>query len=322
MPENIELSERLFNLTCALMVAANGLSKAEIFATVQGYKETYVPGGDLTAINRMFERDKTLLSSAGILWRSFIPKEAMDDNQEFRYLIANEDFVWPKGLTLTSKQVALLNLAAQVWAKASLSADANRAIHRIRAMGEKADGSSLIGIAPRIRTHEPSFLPLSTAIESCSRVSFDYLKPGERDFSVRNVEPWSLQNIGGQWLLIGFDLDRDQPRNFLLRRIVSEIDIQDVSFDPPGGAEITKTLADLELHKLSQTAKLRTSASSAAWFHFDLAANQTEFEVNFMDLYLFAEELMEFADELEVVEPKQLADLIRTNLQQVSDAHA
>jgi proteasome accessory factor B len=270
----------------------------------------------------MFERDKTLLSSAGILWRSFIPKEAMDDNQEFRYLIANEDFVWPKGLTLTSKQVALLNLAAQVWAKASLSADANRAIHRIRAMGEKADGSSLIGIAPRIRTHEPGFLPLSTAIESCSRVSFDYLKPGERDFSVRNVEPWSLQNIGGQWLLIGFDLDRDQPRNFLLRRIVSEIDIQDVSFDPPGSGEITKTLADLELHKLSQTAKLKTSVASAAWFHFDLAANQTQFEVNFMDLYLFAEELMEFADELEVVEPEQLADLVRANLQRVIDAHA
>ena len=322
MPEKIELSERLFNLTCALMVAANGLSKAEIFATVQGYKETYIPGGDPTAINRMFERDKTLLSSAGILWRSFIPKEAMDDNQEFRYLIANEDFVWPKGLTLTSKQVALLNLAAQVWAKASLSADANRAIHRIRAMGEKADGSSLIGIAPRIRTHEPGFLPLSTAIESCSRVSFDYLKPGERDFSVRNVEPWSLQNIGGQWLLIGFDLDRDQPRNFLLRRIVSEIDIQDVSFDPPGSGEITKTLADLELHKLSQTAKLKTSVASAAWFHFDLAANQTQFEVNFMDLYLFAEELMEFADELEVVEPEQLADLVRANLQRVIDAHA
>lgn len=322
MPEKIDLSERLFNLTCALLVSRNGLSKSEIFATVQGYKETYVPGGDSSAINRMFERDKTLLSRAGILWRSFIPKEAMDDNQEFRYLIANEDFVWPKGLTLSSRQVALLNLAAQVWAKASLSADANRAIHRIRAMGEKADGSSLIGIAPRIRTHEACFLPLSTAIESCSRVSFDYLKPGEKEISVRNIEPWSLQNISGQWLLVGFDLDREQPRNFLLKRIVSEIDIQDVTFDAPESSEVTRTLAELELHKLSQNATLRTSIGSAAWFHFDLAAEQTEFKVNFMDLYLFAEELMEFADELEVVEPKQLSDLIKANLQRVCDAHA
>jgi proteasome accessory factor B len=322
MPEKIDLSERLFNLTCALLVAGNGLSKSEIFATVQGYKETYVPGGDTTAINRMFERDKTLLTRAGILWRSFIPKEAMDDNQEFRYLIANEDFVWPKGLTLTSKQVALLNLAAQVWAKASLSSDANRAIHRIRAMGEKADGASLIGIAPRIRTHEPSFLPLSTAIESCSRVSFDYLKPGEAELSVRNIEPWSLQNIGGQWLLVGFDLDREEPRNFLLKRIVSEVDIQDIDFDAPTKDEVSRTLADLEIHKLSQKAKINVVPASAAWFHFDLAPEQTQFEANFMDLYLFAEELMEFAEEIEIIEPQALADLVRSNLQKVSDAHA
>jgi proteasome accessory factor B len=322
MAEKIDLSERLFNLTCALLVAGNGLSKSEIFATVQGYKEIYVPGGDQTAINRMFERDKTLLTHAGISWRSFIPKEAMEDNQEFRYLIANEDFVWPKGLKLSSKQVALLNLAAQVWAKASLSSDANRAIHRIRAMGEVADGGSLIGIAPRIRTHELSFLPLSTAIESGSRVSFDYQKPGQNDISVRNVEPWSLQNIGGQWLLIGFDLDREEPRNFLLKRIVSEVDIQDVTFDPPAKAEVAKALQELETHKQSQSAKLKVSATSAAWFHFDLAASQEVFELNFMDLHLFAEELMEFADDIEVIEPRQLADLIQANLQRVSDDHA
>ena len=322
MSERIDLSERLFNLTCALLVSNNGLSKTEIFSTVQGYKELYVPGADPTAINRMFERDKQLLSSTGILWRSFIPKEAMDDNQEFRYLIANEDFVWPKGQLLTSKQVALLNLAAQVWAKASLSADANRAIHRIRAMGESPDSSSLIGIAPRIRTHEPSFLPLSTAIESSSRVSFDYLKPGESNFTVRNIEPWSLQNIHGQWLLVGFDLDREQPRNFLLKRIVSEVDIQDVSFEAPSNGEVVEAMKELDLHRQSQVAKLRVKPGSAAWFHFDLETGQTEIETSFMDLHLFAEELMEYADEIEILAPPSLASLVRENLQRVCDAHA
>jgi predicted DNA-binding transcriptional regulator YafY len=41
-----------------------------------------------------------------------------------------------------------------------------------------------------------------------------------------------------------------------------------------------------------------------------------------MDLHLFAEELMEFADEIEILSPQDLADLVRKNLQQVSDAHA
>jgi proteasome accessory factor B len=322
MPERIDLSERLFNLTCALLVARNGLSKAEIFATVQGYKETYDPAGGNSAINRMFERDKVQLTEAGVAWRSFIPKEAMDDNQEFRYLIANEDFVWPKGVSLSAKQVALLNLAAQVWAKASLSADANRALHRIRAMGETADSSSLIGIAPRIRTHDPAFLPLSTAIETNSRVSFDYLKPGEAEPTVRNLEPWSLQSIAGQWMLIAFDLDRDQPRNFLLRRIVSDVDIQDVSFDPPTNAEVALALEALQEHKASQQARIRVKPNSAAWFHFDLGSEQFEFETNYYDLALFAEELMEFVDEVEVLHPPELAAMVRANLLKVSIAHA
>jgi proteasome accessory factor B len=322
MPERIDLSERLFNLTCALLVAGNGLSKSEIFATVQGYKETYDPSGDNSALSRMFERDKVQLTEAGVAWRSFIPKEAMDDNQEFRYLIANEDFVWPKDVSLSSKQVALLNLAAQVWAKASLSADANRAIHRIRAMGESADSNSLIGIAPRIRTHDPAFLPLSTAIESRSRVSFDYLKPGDEEPTVRNLEPWSLQNIAGQWMLIAFDLDRDEPRNFLLRRIVSDVDIQDVSFDAPQNGEVLQALSDLEKHTASQKARIRVKPFSAAWFRFDLAAEQAEFETSFMDLSLFAEELMEYVDEIEILSPPELAAAVRANLLEVSKAHA
>jgi len=322
MPERIDLSERLFNLTCALLVANNGLSKAEIFATVQGYKETYVPGSDNSSLNRMFERDKVLLTEAGVAWRSFIPKEAMEDNQEFRYLIANEDFVWPKGVTLSSKQVALLNLAGQVWAKASLSADANRALHRIRAIGERADSGALIGIAPRIRTHDPAFLPLSTAIETSSRVSLDYQKPGESAPTVRNLEPWSLQSIAGQWMLIAFDLDRKEPRNFLLRRIVSEIDIQDISFEPPQFSEIQLALEELQKHKSSQVAKIRVKPNSAASFHFDLAAESSEFETSFMDLSLFAEELMEFVDEIEILHPPELLELIRANLTRVKNDHA
>lgn len=322
MPERIDLSERLFNLTCALLVAGNGLSKAEIFATVQGYKESYEPTGENSALNRMFERDKVQLTEAGVAWRSFIPKEAMEDNQEFRYLIANEDFVWPKGVALSSKQVALLNLAAQVWAKASLSSDANRAIHRIRAMGESADSSSLIGIAPRIRTHDPAFLPLSTAIESNSRVSFDYQKPGDDSPEVRNLEPWSLQNIAGQWMLIAFDLDRDEPRNFLLRRIVSDVDIQDVTFEPAQNGEVATALAELEKHTATQQATIRVKPNSAAWFHFDLASDQVEFKTNYMDLFLFAEELMEFVDEVEIISPPELSELIRGNLLKVSETHA
>jgi proteasome accessory factor B len=322
MGARIDLSERLFNLTCALLVTNQGLTKAEIFSTVQGYKEQFVTGGNNDTLSRLFERDKVALSNAGVAWRSFIPKEAMDDNQEFRYIIANEDFVWPEGVVITAKQVALMNLAAQVWAKASLSRDANNAIMRIRAMGEKADADSLIGIAPRIRTHEQAFLPLSTAIETSSRVSFDYLKPNEGSPQVRNVEPWLIQNISGQWLLLGFDLDRSEPRNFLLKRIVSEIDIQDHTFEPPSRDEIQTSINELETHKQSSVATLKIPMRSAAWFHFDLADNQDQFDLEYMDLHLLAEELMEFIDHIEIISPQELKAVLTEKLEAVGLAHA
>lgn len=322
MPAKIDLSERLFNLTCALLVSTHGLTKAEIFANVQGYKERYVPGGDNESLSRLFERDKVLLTNVGVAWRSFIPPEDMDDNQEYRYLIANEDFVWPTGTTLSAKQVALLNLASQVWAKASLSRDANNAIMRIKAMGEAADSTSLIGIAPRIRTHEQSFLPLSTAIESCSRVSFDYRKPDQTEPEVRNVEPWLIQNLHGQWLLLGFDLDRQQPRNFLLRRITSEIDIQDFTFEAPSKQEISGAIEELKRHQQSMVAKIKVPTGSSAWFHFDLEPGQTEHELTYMDLHLLAEELLEFVDHVEVLSPTELRDVISSKLEAVRGSHA
>jgi proteasome accessory factor B len=322
MPAKIDLSERLFNLTCALLVSSQGLTKAEIFANVQGYKERYVQGGDNESLSRLFERDKVLLTNVGVAWRSFIPPEDMDDNQEFRYLIANEDFVWPTGTTLSAKQVALMNLAAQVWAKASLSRDANNAIMRIRAMGETADATSLIGIAPRIRTHELSFLPLSTAIETSSRVSFDYQKPEQLVAKVRNVEPWIIQNISGQWLLLGFDLDRQAPRNYLLRRICSEVDIQDFTFEPPSKAEVNAAIAQLDQHRSSSIATIKVPTRSAAWFHFDLKSDQDELDLPFMDIHLLAEELMEFVDHIEVLSPPELADILKVKLEAVRDTHA
>jgi proteasome accessory factor B len=322
MPAKIDLSERLFNLTCALLVSSQGLTKAEIFANVQGYKERYVQGGDNETLSRLFERDKVLLTKVGVAWRSFIPAEDMDDNQEYRYLIANEDFVWPAGTNMSAKQVALMNLAAQVWAKASLSRDANNAIMRIRAMGESVGAASLIGIAPRIRTHELSFLPLSTAIETSSRVSFDYRKPDQEVAEVRNVEPWIIQNISGQWLLLGYDLDREEPRNFLLKRISSEVDIQDYTFEPPNKSEIDMAMTELDKHRSSSKATINVPVRSAAWFHFDLKSDQNQFEIPYMDIHLLAEELMEFIDHIEILSPPELTFVLRAKLEAVRDSHA
>lgn len=321
MGERIDLSERLFNLTCALLSTRVGLSKGEIFATVQGYKESFDPNGDQTALNRMFERDKVLLTESGIAWRAFIPKEAMEDNQEYRYLIANEDFVWPRNFRPNAKQVALMNLAAKAWAKASMAQTAQVAIQRIRAMGEDASSDELIGIAPRIRTHDRAFESLSEAIAEKFVVGFEYRKPTQQSGERRLVEPWTIRNVSGQWLLLGFDRVRGEARNYLLRRIVSNVLVSEEKFEKPDPRELENALAELDFLISKQQAVIEVAQSSSAWFHFNLDEDQSEMRINFMDVHLLADELMEFADQIKVISPPELAEVVSKRLKLMMENH-
>ena len=53
-------SERLINLTIALLATKRFITKSEIFRTIEGYE------GSLDSKERMFERDKDDLRSLGI----------------------------------------------------------------------------------------------------------------------------------------------------------------------------------------------------------------------------------------------------------------
>ncbi|WP_423278710.1 hypothetical protein, partial [Escherichia coli] len=54
----VSVEERLFSLVLALLASEQGLGKAEILSTVQGYRQRYVHGGDNASLDRQFERDK------------------------------------------------------------------------------------------------------------------------------------------------------------------------------------------------------------------------------------------------------------------------
>jgi predicted DNA-binding transcriptional regulator YafY len=67
---------------------------------------------------------------------------------------------------------------------------------------------------------------------------------------------------------------------------------------------------------------IKVPARSAAWFHFDLKADQEQFDVSFMDIHLLAEELMEFVDHIEILSPPELADILKVKLEAVRTSHA
>lgn len=326
-PAKSDKSERLLQLTCALLFSERGLTKAELFKSIPAYVEAIKAGTSDDSLNRMFERDKVDLKNTGIQIFTSNPSAEADDTV---YVIADDTFVWPKHAELSAKQLQLLELAAQVWSQASLEADANQALVRLKALGVEPAASDLIGFAPRIETREPSFGPLNKAIDEFLEVTFSYRKPNG-ETSKRQVQPWSLHNIDGQWLLQSFDVEHSEVRNFLLKRIVSKVQVVkdselDRTFARPSDANLESAVADLQRHILEQVCKLQVKKDSQAWFHFHLddaeAGSGGLVTFNYMDLSLLAEELRGFAMDVKVIQPKELGELIRVGFEKVASDHA
>ena len=325
MSEKIDASTRQFNLTCALLYTRDGLSKEEIFSRVAGYQEDYLPYGDNSALNRLFERDKKALRAAGIQWVAFNPPSALEDNQEYYYKVPKQEFLWPKNLELSAKQIALLNLASTVWASAALSRDAANAALRIRGLGEVEDLAELAGLAPRIRTHHSSFIELSKAIERGQEVSFSYRKPESTVPETRTFRPWQLQNIAGQWLVLGFDAKRNEARSFLLRRIIGDVTRTRAEALTVPANELLIAQKSLNDFISSNLATLRVKPGTEAWFRFEMddVPNEKPDEVsfNFMDVHLLADELRQYAGQIEILRPLGLRDIIESGFEKVVDIH-
>ncbi|MEY4654757.1 MAG: helix-turn-helix transcriptional regulator [Rhodoluna sp.] len=319
--------ERLFNLTCLLLHFSNGISKNDILRSIPAYSAEYVEGGDNSSLERKFERDKDELRETGIMVEAVIAEVEDQNNQATKYVIRSESFFWPKGLSLTPRQLALLNLAADAWAGGSLSAIASKGINKLRAMGEVNDGDSIIGIAPRLNSNEPNLHEIGTAINERRVIEFDYRKPSTGEIMPRSIEPWLLRQIAGQWLVLGYDRMRNAPRNFMLRRMVSNVKIARGTqpFDPPNQSEIDNAIADLEKLAAKQVAVIKVEKNTEAWFRYELDLGATsssgKVELNFYDMHVLAEQLREYAGQIQVIKPDDLAALVRDGFQKVADQH-
>lgn len=321
-----DAAERLLNLTLALISTTIGLTKAELFSAIRDYRNDLQDGVNFKTLEKKFERDKNELRASGILIETRTLDSDMGDNQQTRYLISPTGFQWPKGVKLTPKQLQLLQLASTVWRQASLSSEAAKGLDRLRALGSVSPTSDLIGFAPKVKTHDYSFVPLSDAVAERHQVSFEYRKAGQPKAETRNLQPWRITHIEGQWIVQGWDTDADDYRNFLLKRIVSDIKTSAETFDAPTDEQVLELQRLLDEHIASNVAKLRIKRDSMAWFHFDLPSAGTsedqDFELQYMDVWLLADELRDYAGDITVIEPKELDEAIRHGFEKVAADHA
>lgn len=306
-------AQRLFTLTCCLLAAPRlGLSKQDIFDSVQAYAES-----SSDAREKMFERDKTSLREMGVALE-VIEIEAFDDARSHRYLISKGSFDWPMDLSLSATQLQLLELAARAWNNRLMSPSAQSGLTRLKALGVVPSNRELAIFTPRLIAKHQSFEPLAIAISEQQQVRFSYRKP-DAEAQARQLDPQKLRFIEGQWVLLA--IENNELKNFLLRRIVSEVKPTGESAKQASAAEISAAEADLTGFIESQEAVLELQPESEAWWHFG-APDSAQIKIHFMDEALLAEDLMEFGGEIRVLSPESLAARIESGLKKVVSDHA
>ena len=307
-------AERLFTLTCYLLsTEIKGLSKQDIFRAVPGYQS----GKSQDAIDRMFERDKDSLKAAGIQLE-VINNFGFEDAEAARYRIAKESFQWPKELTLNSAKMQLLELAAKAWNNQVLEGSAHSGLTRLKSLGLVASNTDLNPFTPRLLTRHAAFAPIAKAIEDSLQVAFKYQKP-DGGLSDRLVSPQRLRQIEGQWVLLA--VHEGQSKNFLLRRIVSEVEILEAEAKRLTNSELQQVEQELNDFVLGNLATVKVIGDTEA----ELALSPSDdgiAKLNYMDEALLAEDLLEFGTDVEVIEPESLKRRMRASLKAVMKQHA
>lgn len=239
-------SERLLNLVIALLNTPSAMTKEHIRRTVAGYD---VPAHD-DAFFRMLERDKAVLRTLGV---PIVTVGTEGHVSEIGYRIDPASYELD-GLQFTGTQLAVLGMAAELWRGQALRSDMNRALTKLRAVGEDSDGAVTLlsgelvpSVTPPRPSHAEDYDVIVDAISARRRVQFTYRSASQGIAAKRKVEPWRIAVRPGGWYLVGRDIDRGAARVFHLARIESSVRAAgpDHSFEMPPAPSIDAALSSV-----------------------------------------------------------------------------
>ena len=327
----VPAEERLFSLVLALLSTESGLTKSEILANVQGYRQRFSTGGDNASLERQFERDKDDVRELGIPLETIETPGAAGNNQTLRYRIPKGEYDLPDDVRFTPDESALLSLAAMAWREGALSADSRRGLLKVRSAGsEDDDGAGAIGVdayAPRLRARDVAFEPLRSALDRAAAVRFDYITPGQHDARRREVAPLALVQHGGRWMLAAHEFVTDSVKNYLLSRIVGPVAQYEVGQHPAPAGAGERALAELDRIWAARTARIRVAPGSDAERRL-ARRRDTETDdagvlvLHHVDPQILAEELAAFGPEVQVLEPAELRERVTERLRALVADHS
>ncbi|WP_066519023.1 helix-turn-helix transcriptional regulator [Curtobacterium ammoniigenes] len=325
----IPAEERLFSLVLALLSTESGLTKTDILANVQGYRQRWSRSGDNASLERQFERDKDDIRELGIPLETIETPGSSGNNQTLRYRIPKGEYNLPDDIRFTPDDSALLSLAAMAWREGSLSAESRRALLKVRSIGADpdADDDAIAAYAPRLRARDAAFEPLRDALDRSGAVRFAYITPGHDEPRDRFVAPLALIQHAGRWMLSALEFSTGQTKNYLLSRIVGPVRMVEAGkhVAPAGAAE--RALAELDRLWGERTVTVATTPGSDAERRLGrrrgtAVRSDGALVVHYVDPQILVEELASFGAELRVIEPAEIRQRLVSRFRRLAADHA
>ncbi len=299
-------TERLINLTLALLATKRYLTKSEILENVAGYK------GTQEGKERMFERDKDDLRSLGIEIEVGDLDVFFEDEPGYRIPQKSYELVVPE---LTGRELALISIASNFWNDSILAPSAQSGIRKLQSLGIPAVVDFDFRMKYRFENPSQNLEVLTTAINQRSTITFSY---DSTSLKIRHLQPYRVLFWNGFWYLIGMDLDRKEIRLFKLSRFVSSIEISKKKneFDIPDGFDPTAFLPKSDVAILHR-AKLNIRKDSALILRnrgkfIGQDGDYETFELTYENELSFLREILWYENNIQIVEPISLKSALLT----------
>jgi proteasome accessory factor B len=292
-------TERLINLTLALLSSKRYLTKSEIFNNVAGYS------GSPETMERMFERDKDELRNLGIRIEVRALDPLFEDDQG--YLIDSDTFqINPNDFS--QEEIFLLTMAANLWHGSALQKDSKAALLKIQSLDGLVATNTVA--SPVIEDNEDSkkLLLIFDAVQRFITLEFEYKG------TIRQVEPYGIYTRRGFWYLAA--QENDVVKSFKVVRIGQRIRATSKAqaFDKPSEFKLSAFLEDINSPTTSKAeVRIRKNQALALRKRHKVEEVDSEWDKLFID-YIFEEDLIEsllwYGSNLVVISPTSIRNQI------------
>ncbi len=327
---------RQLSLVAFLMAQQRPVTAEEIHEAVEGYG-----GMSEQAFLRRFYSDRSELEGVGL--KLAVERPSDDPFQGDLYAMPPENYYLPpiqfdEG-ELSALHTSLYLLEGQfAYAEPLRLALQHLTLGRPSPLDDHAARTVAVNLLGSRHTAEVSshLIKIESAISRRKTIRFRYYSIGRDDRSDREVDPYSLLYMAGNWYLVGFAHDREDLRCFRLSRIEGRITFKtraEHDFPPPSEVDLSRyrDRAPWQLADTTDTAVIELSPTIAWWVDQMFGAHgEYEERANgsavFRTEYGGGRELISWVlglgAEAQVLEPASLREATLAALENVRSRHS